>query len=258
MRLRTWLALLAAATAAAVLVFARVEADSVIKQEDDSLANAARARNRATMSAVDGVVRDAINTLVALTVTSSLERDDLQAFHVLSQKVLATQAGWNNMLLHDSKGRQLVNARLPWGTALPDKPVAPLSIKRAVATGAPAIDDLAVAPLLDNVQGIPVRIPVLRGGKVVYVLTAVISPAAFQRLLVAQEMPQGWVSGLVDNKGRLIARVPEKPLGSMASAEYMSRVEAGPSEGWYRGATLEGDDSYTAFLRSGLTGWSIG
>ena len=74
----------------------------------------------------------------------------------------------------------------------------------------------------------------------------------------AQDLPRGWVSGLVDSRGRLIARLPFKEPGSMAGKGYIEQVGAGEREGWFHGTTLEGDDSYTAFLRSDLTGWSLG
>jgi signal transduction histidine kinase/CheY-like chemotaxis protein len=258
MRLRTSLFLMAFGTALPLIAFALLAANLVVRQENESLLNAAKARNRAVMSAVDGEVGDAMNTLRALAVTPSLEANDLQGFYVLGKKVLATQPSWNNLLVHDADGRQLVNESLPWGSPLLSNPVAPASIAQAVATGRPAVGDLTVAPLLQNRLGIPIRVPVMRDGRAVYVLTAVLEPAAFQRLLAQQDLPREWVSGLVDGQGRLIARVPRADPGSMASQDYLSQTSGGAREGWYRGSTLEGVDTYTAFLRSDLTGWTIG
>ena len=175
------------------------------------------------------------------------------AFHSTARDILATQPGWNNMLLHDPAGRQLVDASLPWGTPLLAEPVAPRSIEAAVRTLEPAIDDLARAPLLNGRLGIPVRVPVVRDGKAAYVLTAVMRPEAFQQVIGAQNMPSDWASGLVDGRGRLIARVPHRPPGTPASPAYLENTK-GADEGWYRGATLDGTDTFTAFLRSELTG----
>ncbi len=130
------------------------------------------------MSAVDGEVGDAINALRALSVTPGLDSDDLHAFYTLGKKVLASQPSWNNLLVHDTQGRQLLNASLPWGSTLLSNPIAPASIAQAVSSGRPAVGNLAVAPLLQNRLGIPVRVPVMRDGKVIYVLTAVLEPAA--------------------------------------------------------------------------------
>ena len=110
--------------------------ESVVKQENESLLNAAKARNRAVMSAVDGEVGDAINALRALSVTPGLDSDDLHAFYTLGKKVLASQPSWNNLLVHDTQGRQLLNASLPWGSTLLSNPIAPASIAQAVSSGA--------------------------------------------------------------------------------------------------------------------------
>ena len=70
-------------TALPLIAFALVAANLVVKQENESLLNAAKARNRAVMSAVDGEVGDAINALRALSVTPGLNSDDLHAFYTL-------------------------------------------------------------------------------------------------------------------------------------------------------------------------------
>jgi signal transduction histidine kinase/ActR/RegA family two-component response regulator len=258
MRLRTSLILLSLATALPLVVFALLAAAFVVEHENENFVSVAKSRNRAMIAAVDAVLRDTINTLRALSAASSIVDNDLEAFDRVAKQVLATQPYWNNVLLHDAQGHQLANASLPWGTPLPDKPVAPRSIEAAVRTLRPAIDDLTgFGPLLQNRLGVPVRVPVVRDGKVAYVLTAVLDPEALQGILVAQNLPKGWVSGLVDNNGRLIARVPATPPGAMASQDYLDHSRAA-DEGWYRGKTLEGKDTYTAFLRSNLAGWTIG
>ena len=257
MRLRTSLFLLSLATALPLVAFALLAAAFVVKHENENLVSVAKARNRAVLSAVDAELRGTIGTLRSIAVVRSLANDELQLFHATARDILATQPAWNNVLLHDPVGRQLVNASKPWGTPLLAEPVAPRSIAAAVQTLQPAIDDLAVAPLLNNQLGIPVRVPVVREGKAAYVLTAVVRPEAFQRVIGAQDMPTDWASGLVDSRGRLIARVPHRPPGTMASAAYLENIRSA-DEGWYRGATLDGTDTFTAFLRSDLTGWTIG
>jgi signal transduction histidine kinase len=257
MRLRTSLFLLSAATALPILVFALLAAGLVVQRENENLINAAKARNQATMSAVDAELQGAIGALQAVSHASILDGEAFQAFHEYAKGVLATQPSWQNIVLQDRSGRQLVNARVPWGSELPSRGVELRSLEATVRTARPAISDLRFAPLLNNEPGIAVRVPVVRSDGVAYVLTAVLGVRAFQRLLVSQQLPADWVSGLVDSQGRLIARVPDTPAGKMASADYLQHVREA-REGWYRGRTIEGDDTYTAFLKSDLTGWSIG
>src|SRR5437763_15364414 len=100
------------------------------------------------------------------------------------------------------------------------------------------------------------------------VLERVLTPAAasaaagvslrtIYRLFEAQGVPSGWVSGLVDANGNFIARVPPRPRGSRASEPFLAAVKSA-DEGWYRGKTVDGLDTYTAFTVSRQTGWSVG
>lgn len=257
MRLRSSLFLLSFATAAPLIAFALLAAEIVVRGENQNLVTAAKARNRATMSAIDAELRGVVGTLEALAVGRTLRSGDFQAFHGQANEVLKTQPGWLNVLVHDAKGRQLIDANVPWGTALPEHPVAPASIQAVVRHSMPVIDDLQPLPAEPHRLGVPVRAPVVEGGTVRYVLTAVVSPDAIQRLLVTQNLPEGWVSGVVDRNGRLVARVPPRPPGSKATDAYLAQVAAA-SEGWYRGRTLEDADSWTAFVKSDLTDWSVG
>jgi signal transduction histidine kinase/ActR/RegA family two-component response regulator len=257
MRLRGSLFALSAATVLPVLGFALLAAALVVRQQNDDLRDVAQTRNRATLTAVDAELRGVISTLHAVTDVRELKIDDIRGFHEYAQGLLRTHNGWQNVILHDADGAQIANARLPWGTELLKKPVEPRTLDAARLERRTSITDLIHAPLLGNELGISVRVPIVRGTRVVYVLTAVVKPATFQALLAQQEMPNRWVSGLVDGRGQLIARVPTIAPGSPASEDYLRRVRDA-DEGWYRGRTLEGNDTYTAFLKSPLTGWSIG
>lgn len=257
MRLRFSLLLLSLATAAPLLALSLLAGVYVFQRENANVVNAALARNRATLEAVDAELRGSINTLRSLASSPSLARDDLAEFHREANRVLATQPHWQNVVLSRPDGVQLVNARRARGAPLLDTEPEPGSFQRALGLGAPAVGDLSFAPLLGNEPGVGVRLPLARDGRTRFVLTAVLKPAVFQKLLTNQALPEGWVSGLVGNDGRIIARVPPVAPGTFASAEYRSHA-AGAREGWYRGNTIEGRDTFTAFSRSALTGWSIG
>jgi len=240
-----------------MLGFALLAAGLFVEQQRDDLRNVANTRNRATLAAVDTELRGIASMLQAIANAHELRNDDIRGFHDYTQSLLQTHEALQNVLLHDADARQIANARLPWGTDLLKRPVESRALDAARLERRPAITDVIQAPMLGNEPGIAVRVPVIRGTRVVYVLTAVIKPAVFQRLLEQQEMPPHWVSGLVDSQGRLIARVPFKQPGTMAGDNYRQAVSKA-DEGWYRGRTLEGADMYTAFLKSPLTGWSLG
>lgn len=257
MRLRSALTLLSLAAVAPVLVCAAMAAAYVYQQQSASLVSATTARNRATLEAVDAEIRGTIGVLRALAGSAALARDDLEAFHHEARITHQTQAHWHNILLSTPDGTQRVSTRHAWGTPLQTEPVDRRSLDQVVTSRLPAIGDLTFAPAPGGAPGIPIRIPVMRDGECAYVLTAVWRPQAVRQILINQNLPSDWRSGIVGTDGRLIARVPSGDPGTLASAEYRRRT-ADAAEGWYRGLTLDGLDTFTAFSRSSFTGWSIG
>jgi len=251
MRLLHSLVLLSAGSALPILGFALLASGFVVQGESENLVNTAKARNRATLAAVDAELRGAIGTLQAISSTPSLGAGDFEEFHRYARTVLASQPSWQNVVLNDRDGRQLVNARLPWGTSLPQQPVERPSFDAAVSKRQPVVGDMSFAPRLNNEPGIAVRVPVALGPEVTHVLTAVLSATSFQQLLATQGLPSDWVTG------RLVARVPPTEPGKQAADVYLRNVRTA-AEGWFRGKTLEGRDSFTAYSTSPLTGWSVG
>ncbi len=258
MRLRSGLLLLVLATAIPLLAFALLASALVVEHQQDNFVTAVKDRNRAFMSAVDAELKGTIVTLQAMTASSSLQADDLERFYRTAVATLATQPNWLSIILLKPDGEQVLNTMAPWGEPLNRTARQPASQQQVVRTRQPAIGGVIFGDgTFTKVPGIPVRVPVLREGKLVYVLTAVVKPESFQPLLEQQRLPAGWVSGLVDADGKFVARVPPKPVGSPASADYLAALKAEP-EGWYRGRTVEGLDTYTAHVRSDLSGWSVG
>jgi signal transduction histidine kinase len=257
MRLRQNLYLVAAATAAPLLFFAVLAAFYVFDQERSGYVSAAQARNRATLAAEDSALQQAIGVLQAFSSSESLARGDWLSLQQEAKTLLRTQPLWRNVLLQRPDGAQLMNARRPAGSELRRQPYETDSLQTAVRTGKPAVSNITFAPAVDPEPGIQVRYPIVRSGTVDYVLTAVITQQVFQQVLDNQRIPPGWVSGLVGRDGRMIARIPAVAPGTMASDDFQTQV-TGKREGWYRGRTLEGADTFTAFAQSELTGWKIG
>jgi signal transduction histidine kinase/ActR/RegA family two-component response regulator len=139
---------------------------------------------------------------------------------------------------------------------LPAGDIDPNSLRAVATTRAPVVGDISFG-LPDSEASVRVRIPVEKDGQLAWVLTASLKTDAFQQELNNQKLPSGWVSVLVDRGGRIIARAPPAPTGSHAPNDFLSHL-AGKNEGWYRGRTIEGSDSYVAFSRSQMTGWTIG
>ena len=254
MRIRSHLAILAVGAMLPVLGFAVLVSVVLLEQDRSTLQRAAMDRARAMMTAIDAELRGSLGTLDALAASASLESGDLRAFRAEATRVLATQPTWTNITLVRPSGEKLVDVGTPEGRPLP-RIVDPSSVARAAATGKAAIGSVDTDGA--SAAAVPIRVPVMQGRDVAYVLTAIVRPDAFEQLIRQQRLPAGWISGLVDASGRFIARIPPRPAGDLSSVAFRTAVMQQP-EGWWRGSSVEGRDVYTAHEVSSFSNWSIG
>jgi len=253
-KLRTRLFLLVAGTVIPLGALAVFLSILLVNHERDILERGALDRNRAFMTAVDAEIKGHLTTLMALAVSQNLERGDVEAFRREAARVLGTQPGWQDIVLARPDGTRLVDLRVPEQAGASQEDHA--SIVRAIATRSATTGNVVFRPQL-QAYGVAIRYPVLVDGAVRYVISAIIDPTPFERLIQMQDLPPGWVSGLVDASGHFIARVPQRANAEMASKDFLAAVKRAP-EGWYRGLTVEGSDTFTAYRVSRVTGWSVG
>src|SRR5689334_6471051 len=86
-----------------------------------------------------------------------------------------------------------------------------------------------------------------------------IPPERLTRLLVDQKLPAGWLAGLVDSQGTIIARSVNsaEAVGKKGSPEYLAAISRS-NEGTLASHTREGLPSFAAFSRSSTSGWTVG
>jgi signal transduction histidine kinase/ActR/RegA family two-component response regulator len=254
--LRSKLLLLAAVGVVPGLVLALVLGYFLIEHEKETFLETARASNRTFLTAVDAQMLGYLGTLHALAASANLDTDNLKSFQAEAQRVLATQPDWRNVLLLDTSGQQLMNLRFSYGAPLPNElQVDNPGFQQVIANRKTFIGNLNPGPVSARL-GIAVRMPVIHDGNLRYVLEFILEPAALEKLMEAQEYAGTWVTALADRNGRLIARLPLRPAGDRVSADFWTAIQRS-RDGWYRGRTPEGCDTYTAHKTSSLTGWSV-
>jgi len=221
MRIRSHLLLLAAGAMLPVLAFAVLVSVILVRQDSATVQRGALDAVRAMMTGVDAVLAGTVTSIKALAASSALAADDLDAFHEEASRVLGTQATWTTVTLILPSGEKVIDVSRPFGSTLP--PVRDRqSVADAVATMQPVIGPVSAAG--GSEPGVPVRVPVIRDGKVAYVLTAVVRPDSFEALITRQRLPDGWISGIVDRAGRFVARVPARPAGDLASVPFRAAL----------------------------------
>ncbi len=255
MSIRQHLLLYAMGIVLPMLAFAIFVAALLVHRDEDAIRRGAQDRLRALVTAVDAEVHGHITTMQALAASRELDKGDLRGFREEEERVLGSQSAWLNVTLVRPDGRQVVNASAPFGERLP--PVNDLALVRHAASSREAVIGGLVVGAVDQRLGVGLALPVVRGDEVPYVIAVLLRPESFRGVIQQQKLPEGWVSGLVDEGGRFIARVPERPPGDPASSDFRAAVKRAAA-GWYRGRTVEGRDTFTAHETSSYTGWSMG
>jgi signal transduction histidine kinase len=254
--LRRRLLALAAAGIVPIAVTAGIGLYALIDEDREQAARTGLELTRALASAADAELSRSIAVLEGVSTSPALDSGDLERYRNTMLRTLETRPDWVTITLADPSGQQLANPRRPQGEKLPVVVDLP-SLQAAVRSRAPVIGALSAGPRGD--YAIPVRVPVIRNGEVRYVLTAAMKPDAFVAVLERQRLPEGWVVSVFDSSNMRVAR-------SRKHAEYFNTPPSptlieliGGSRG-HEGAgvtrALEGDEIYTAFTRSSLSGWT--
>jgi signal transduction histidine kinase len=192
--------------------------------------------------------------LQVLAVSPSLQDGDFAAFDRQMRATLKING--TSIVLHDTKGQQLLSTNRPFGEPLPRATNTEMH-DRVVATGQPQISDLIIGAVLRR-PILVVGVPVLRDGQVVHVLAMGLGPEVLSLLLSQQSLPPDWTAGIFDRKGIIMARNREldRFLGKPASPTLLKAMQ-GAVEGWVPSVTSEGIPVYANFRRSPVTGWTV-
>ena len=210
-----------------------------------------------TAAAVDRELAGVLALAQALATDRAIRRGDFQAFQDRAMDAVRAWApGWSDALaviLRDREGRQVANTRFPWGTPLPSGAGHTLDAK-VIETKRPAIQDLFVGATAQRLI-VSLRVPVLVGDEVAYVLSIGIEPRRFADVLHAEPVPPDWVLTVVDGSDRVIARTrnQDRLLGAQAPADF--RADASGDDGAWTGTNLDGVPVLGAFARSRLSPW---
>jgi signal transduction histidine kinase/ActR/RegA family two-component response regulator len=255
MKLQTRLFKLVLAAVLPLVVLAIVAGVFLVRNERESIERYAIGITRAAMSAVDAQLRGSISTIEALAASQALARGDIREFHKEAQRVLATQPGWLNIGLATRDKIQLFDAIRPFGEHVPFGGDGEI-FETVVRTGKPVIGDVRLGAAVPT-PSVRIRYPIIQNGEVRYVLSVPHSPSLFDAILRAQELPEGWVIVIADRNKRFIARLPAQPVGASVSEDFRKAIDSAPN-GFLRGRTVEGFETYTPYLTSSLSGWVLG
>ena len=245
-RLRTYIVLLIVVTLVPISVLGTLLGLLSPVREREAISEGMTDTARALSLAVDRQARIAIAGLHALATSPALLGGDYSTFRQQVEQFLVSHEGWISVV--DESGQQHLNTRLASSAPLPrtdnhDWLNHIFGAKDVYITGAvtgPVVKEPFVA--------ISLRVQRPAGP---VVLTLSIAPETLSRLLLEQELPQGWIGVIADNEGTILGRTQ----GPELIGRPMPQRLTGPS-GLMRAVTREGTPVYIAWTTSRLTGWS--
>jgi signal transduction histidine kinase/ActR/RegA family two-component response regulator len=223
MKLRSHLLILTLGTLLPMLLFALIAVGLLAERDRRTVQRSAKEVTLALITAVDAEVGRTITTLQALATAPALDQSALREFQAEAKRVLPTQPGWLSISVLSPRGDVLLQ------TAREDKP--PFAFRAAV--------------------------PVMRAGQVRSMLMAEVDPQRVRALLDKQRLPADWMGEVIDGEGRVVARSSGARAVGQAAAENLRAALQASSEGWFHRTSLEGTSVYTAYHRSGSSGWSV-
>lgn len=271
--IRSHLILLVLATLLPVLIFAGIMFWQHVELQRAAVDRGMRDTARALSLAVDREIGQVLAILETLAASPYLDSKNLKAFYDLSSRAATARTGsW--IVIFDRSGQQITNTLRPFGEPLPNPRReanqnlaenidysfrgTPETVQKVIASGQAVITDLFVG-IVSKHPSVAIHFPVVRAGKVVYVLSMGILSEKLTALLVEQGLPSDWYAVIVDRKGVIISRQPNpeesvgRPLQPMLTV-LLPDVD----EGSGGGRTWDGVEAYRAFSRSKFTGWSVG
>jgi signal transduction histidine kinase len=202
---------------------------------------------------VDSEVGSVEQELMVLTHFDPAQMDQFASMARSSAKVVGGAPSWITLI--DASGREIFNTLRSQDTARlePDN----VGIAQAVIeTGRPSISNVFVSTLVPRAV-VAIAVPVIRSGKVKYVLQMTLPIDQFAAVLQRANLPAGWLAVVVDRQGSFVARRPLNEPGRSTQSALVDNMRQS-DEAVYDHLDFEGAMINGAFTRSKLSGWSAG
>lgn len=212
-----------------LLVLATWNAVDNAQQQQDRVILEARHLAQNLALAIDQRLDSQINGLTMLAKSELVAEPN--RWQELYRQAQNFQQSFNThvILAEAEEPRQMLfNTWVPFGDKLPGlpKPDGRAAAPLAVETRQPAVGDSFLGPVADTTL-IAVAVPVVRDGRVPYVMLGTIPTADFQKRIDALSIPGPWTIALVDGSGKRIAGRAPPGMAPKAEVDAEERIAVG-------------------------------
>lgn len=200
---------------AAAIVLQLTQSDGAARRE--AIAYSAKT----IRAAVDGQLEKLIVIGRIFSASPSLERGEFTEFRREAEQALQGVKGiW--VVVADPAGQQIVNLATPPGAPLPKRaPEGIATQRRAFESKKPEISNIFTG-VYTKKPIVTVELPLFRDNAPLYVVAVAVDVTLFLGLLSREQMPEGWLAGILDRRGDFIARTHdhERMVGKPAAAGW--------------------------------------
>lgn len=211
---------------------------------------------RSMADVVDQEIQSRLAALQVLATAQSLANGDLDGFRSRAEAVVSTQFPGANILLVREDGQLIMSTLVPLGGTLPVR--GNLDTTRQVfKTGLPAVSNIFQGVLRPR-PVVAIDVPVRNTqGKTLYVLSLNPNLDTFASVIRRQSLPESWVAGVFDQRGTVVARIPDGGYVGHPASEILLNAFQGRQEGVLESVSLEGIPLLTVWSRSRRFGWAV-
>lgn len=253
--IRQWLGMLLAACMVPATIAVTVLFIHSYQRERSGIELATLDVARALMEVIDRELASAQGAMQALATSPNLASGDLEAFYGQASATLQQLPG-NVLVLSDRHGRQIVDTHMPFGAPLPFHGN-PRQLQRVIETGKAAVSDVYTDPTVKR-RLTSVDVPVLRGGRVQYVLSMQYFGERLGEILERQKIPPDAAASILDRAGVVVwgnRQPPGEAAEHATSAETAGLALA--DEGIVDERGPDGIAYVTVFSRSSVSNWAV-
>ena len=250
--LRSRPVLLVAALVAPALLLAAAMIWQAYRNEKAAVADTLLGETRAIARLLDATIGQCHTLIQGIAASDSIARGDLTAIDRIARRAFRTDDRWFVLLAPD--GQQVVNTRLPPGTALPRIEFEP-ELLQTVQRQQPYVSELKRGRATNELV-LHVSQPHFEQGALKYILSVTLTPANIAQALSIDKLDPSRLVTIVDRRGMIIARNrnAEKFVGRLAAPDAVAAVVGG-REGTWDATTIEKLRVLAAFTRA-QCGWS--
>ena len=237
--LRTWLFGLSLLATLPVLVFALSVVWEYKGYQQRVVVQQLETRTDELAQSVAEELKAAVGTMVALAESDAALAQDVPRLYAHARRIVERNRDIRAVTLVDGDANRLFLTSAPLNGP-PSRAHAPELILEALRTQTPNVSGAFDSPV-SPIKVVVVTVPIIRAGQATQALRAVLTVESINRIIAAERLPPGWIAGIADRNGNIVARSLDanRYVGSKASQSFQSAIIEGRT-GVFPGATLEG------------------